>query len=285
VPLFVQKDDGPLLRVHLGQEAAEHGLLYGLAAGVQPVKLLHQLPRLLLAIGEEELEGLFRLPQAACRVDAGGDAEGHLVGPARVAHGLGQKPEAHPGRGGHTGQALLGQGPVPAPQGGHVGDGAQSGQVGVLQGRGQAKPLVKGKEEEEGHPGPRGALPQARGVGGVEDHPGGRGFLGRVVVGDQDFHPVFHELLKLGVVGDAAVHGEEDLGGLEVLGYPFHEDPVALLEAVGDEGVDPGPQSGEGPHQDGRAREAIGIVVPVDADPLSLPYGLQEEVHGLFQAL
>ncbi len=105
----------------------------------------------------------------------------------------------------------------------------------------------------------------------MEDEPGRRGLSWGVVVGDQNLHPVFPKLPKLGVVGDAAVHGEEDLGRIQVLGNPVHEDAVALLEAVGDEGVDPGPQSGKPPDQDGRAREPVGVVVPVDADALALP--------------
>lgn len=71
----------------------------------------------------------------------------------------------------------------------------------------------------------------------------------------------------------------------EVLGNPLHQHPVPFLQPVGDEGVDVGAQGGEAPNQDGRAREPVGVVVPVDADPLPLAERLLQEGRRLPQAL
>lgn len=70
-----------------------------------------------------------------------------------------------------------------------------------------------------------------------------------------------------------------------MLGNPLHQHPVPFLQPVGDEGVDVGAQGGEAPNQDGRAREPVGVVVPVDADPLPLAERLLQEGRRLPQAL
>lgn len=90
----------------------------------------------------------------------------------------------------------------------------------------------------------------------------------RMVVGDQHRDPILHQRAQFGVVGDAAVYCDEQVAGLEVLRHPIHQHPVALLQAVRDKGVNLGPQFPQAIQQQGRAGQAVGVVVAVN------PYAL-----------
>ncbi len=91
-----------------------------------------------------------------------------------------------------------------------------------------------------------------------------------MVVGDDQVDAELLRELRLGDRGDAAVHGDHDLRAVgRELAQRGRVEAVALLVAVRDVRADRNAKVPERAHEDGRAGDAVDVVVPVDDDALA----------------
>ncbi len=107
----------------------------------------------------------------------------------------------------------------------------------------------------------------------------------RMVIGDQHRDPILDQRAQLGMVGDTAVYRDEQVAGLEVLRHPIHQHPVALLQAVGDKGMDLGAQPLQTVQQQRRAGQAVGVVIAVNPDALAFFQSFNDAQSRLLEAI
>ncbi len=285
VPARVLHHQRRRLRVHLLQGLRQHLVLDAAAVLVAGVEVGGELQRPPRAGGGEQLQAQPGLAQAPGGVEPRRQHEGDLAradlaAQVRLADG---GPDARPARVGQPREPLLDERPVLAQQGGHVGDGPDRGEVGVIQRRVHPQAPAQGPQQVEGHARAgelrQPAARQRRG-GGVHHQPGGHGLAGGVVVGDDGVDPGSLQPRDLLEVGDAAVHGDEQLAARGVLRHPLGVDAVAVLQPVGDEGLDVPAQLAQPQQQHGRAGDAVGVVVAVDEDALARADGALEALGG-----
>ena len=118
---------------------------------------------------------------------------------------------------------------------------------------------------------------------GIDDAVGfGQGFGRQVVVGDQRRDAVFAGAVDALDAGDAVVDGDDQVGRL-LRGDvdDFRRQPVAELEAVGQQEIDVGAEHLQGAHADGGGGGAVAVVV---ADDQQFGFGLDgvgQHVRGI----
>ena len=106
-----------------------------------------------------------------------------------------------------------------------------------------------------------------------------------MVIGDDDGHAQHLRQTDLLVVGDAAVHGDEQPVLFRHLPHRIAIEAIALLMAGGDAEVRLRAHLPERLQHDGGGRHAVHIIVPVNDDGHARRHCLADDAHGLVHAL
>ena len=251
-----------------------------LAPLVELVQLLRQGPPLLLVPGAQQVEGEVRLLQAAGDVEARPQVEGDrraVHPPLGTAGGDAQLLQAGPGAALDGLETAAHEHPVLVEEGDEVGHRSQGDEVEQVV---EVAPALAGLEEGlaqplhdlEGDPHAGQALEGVAAVPavGVDDAVRRGQLLVLPVVVDDDHVEVLVPGELEGLEGgDAVVDGHHQVGAeAEGLDHARRLEAVAVGVAVGQEGMDPGVDPLEEVEEQGRAADAVDVVVPVDDDRL-----------------
>jgi hypothetical protein len=116
--------------------------------------------------------------------------------------------------------------------------------------------------------------------GGVDDQARRELGAGRVVVADDHLEAGRLQRRDFGEVADAAVDGQEQVGGGRVFGHPVGVDAVAVADAVGDERFDLPAERAQPEREERGAGDAVGVVVAVDPHAAARLQGVDQAVGG-----
>ena len=176
----------------------------------------------------------------------------------------------------------------------HVGDQAQGRQHHAVQQEvpvarrdpvAAAGQLAQRPGHLEGHPRAGQAAEGIGGAGQARMHPRrrlGQLLLHLVMIGDDQLQAEPARFLGLGQAGDAAIDRNHQRGArLGDLPQGLGVEAVTFLQAIGHVEIDTRPQQAQRLPEDGRARDAIGVVVAVDADAAAGAGGGVQALGGL----
>ncbi len=239
-------------------------------------------------VGEEKIESSTRVAHAPRSVEARREREGDSVGGEFVRRRTGNGTEGDDARAGVGAKTLDAVGDEDAilPQKRHqVGDGAQSGKVGVVPPEiGSPKPLAESLNDLECDTGARERLGGTLGIEFRVDHRNALGNQvgGFVVIGDDHPHAPLQQPCDLIATRHAAVDGHDELGiDREHAFHRGHRQTVSLLEPQRDERVCIRAEIAQRAREEGGGGYTVEIEVPEHSDAIVRADRMLDDVGGL----